>query len=52
MNKRPFLAEGRVGIVFATRYAELALTHVQRTSEFEGQDPSDGFNSLTWTAKF
>jgi lipid A 3-O-deacylase len=52
VKKCPFLAEGRVGIVFATRYAELALTHVRRTREFEGQNLSDGFNSVTWTAKF
>jgi lipid A 3-O-deacylase len=52
VDKEPFIAEARIGIVFATRHLELALAHVQRTSEFDGQDSRDGFNSLTLTLKF
>ena len=52
VDKRPFVGEGRIGIVFASRYAELSLAHVERTTEFAGQKTTDGFNSISLTAKF
>jgi lipid A 3-O-deacylase len=52
VDKRWLVGEARLGVVFATRYAELALVHVRRTAEFKNQDTSDGFNSISWTAKF
>ena len=52
VDRRPFVGEGRIGLVFATRHMELSLAHVERTTEYDAQKKTDGFNSLTLTVKF
>jgi hypothetical protein len=52
VNKRPLVAEGRVGIAMASRHVEVSIVHVQRTVEFNAQESSDAFTSLKLALKF
>jgi lipid A 3-O-deacylase len=52
VNKRPLVAEGRIGIALSSRHVEVSVMHAQRTAEFNAQGSSDAFTSLTLTLKF
>ena len=52
VDRKELVGEGRVGIAFTTRHVEFTATHVRRTHEFEGQNQSTGYTSLSLTAKF
>ena len=52
VEKEPFIAETRFGVVLASRHFELIAARVQRSFEYVGQNERDGFTSLTLTVKF
>jgi hypothetical protein len=52
VNKRDFVGEGRLGLAVSSRHVEVAVMHIQRTTEFNAQDSTDAFTTLVLTLKF
>jgi lipid A 3-O-deacylase len=52
VNKEPFVAEWRSGLVLLLQRMELAYTFFVRTPEFQGQGESHTFGSVTLRYKF
>jgi hypothetical protein len=52
VDKEPFVADLKVGVVFAFKYFDIAGTFVHRTREYKSQPKSDHFASISLNAKF
>lgn len=52
VNKYPFMADVKTGVVLVFPWVDVALTYVHRTREYEGQGSPDRFGSLSANAKF
>jgi lipid A 3-O-deacylase len=52
VDKIPFVAERKAGIVFVLDRVELAVTYVYRTPQFDGQREDDGYGSISLKVKF
>jgi hypothetical protein len=52
VEKKPFVADFQAGAALTWRGFRFAYTYVVRTREFDGQENSDRFGSLTLTASF
>ena len=52
IDKKPFVADGYVGIGVSTPYLQLRYAQAYRTKEFEGQQDSQVFGSLSATILF
>ena len=52
VDKEPFVADFKVGIVLAFRYFDVAGSFVRRTCEYKGQPKCDHFGSISLNAKF
>ncbi len=52
VEKEPFVADLKAGIVFAFRHFDIAGSFVRRTCEYKGQPKCDQFASISLNAKF
>jgi len=52
VDKKLLVGSATAGLAVAWRGARLALTHVWRTKEFDGQDQPDRFGSLSVSVRF
>ena len=52
VTKRPFVGEGRVGLGLVFRMVDLSFAHVFRSREFNDQNRSDSFGTVTLAVKF
>ena len=52
VTKRPFVGDGRVGLGLAFRSVDLNFAHVFRSREFNDQNRSDSFGTVTLAVKF
>jgi lipid A 3-O-deacylase len=52
VEKMPFVAERKAGIVLVLDHVELAVTYAYRTPQFVGQKEDDGYGSVSLKIKF
>jgi hypothetical protein len=52
VDKKPLVADAKIGITLVLKMVELTASHVFRTREFNHQQSSDSFGSATLTFKF
>ena len=52
VDKKLLVGSATAGLAVAWKGARIALTHVWRTKEFDGQDQPDRFGSLSVSVRF
>jgi hypothetical protein len=52
VTKRPFVGDGRVGLGLVFQMVEVSFAHVFRSREFNDQNRSDSFGTVTLAMKF
>jgi hypothetical protein len=52
VTKRPFVGDGRVGLGLVFQMVEISFAHVFRSREFNDQNRSDSFGSVSLAVKF